>query len=59
LRQTLTRAVFTDQWRRIALRRHTGKFCFRFNDLLELVLRAIDGEPPSCQRAAATTFLDH
>jgi general secretion pathway protein A len=46
--KTLTRAVFTDHL-------SADRFCvvtqenssFRFNDLLELVLRALDGEPPN------------
>jgi general secretion pathway protein A len=55
--KTLTRAVFTDQLQ-------SDRFCvvtqenssFRFNDLLELVLRAVDGEPPSRRRGKLARY---
>jgi len=55
--KTLTRAVFTDHLA-------TDRFCvvtqenssFRFNDLLELVLRAVDGEPPSRRRGKLARY---
>ena len=55
--KTLTRAVFTDHLA-------PDRFCvvtqenssFRFNDLLEIVLRALDGEPPSRRRGKLARY---
>jgi general secretion pathway protein A len=55
--KTLTRAVFTDHL-------SPDRFCvvtqenssFRFNDLMEFVLRALEGEAPGCRRGKLSRY---